>query len=158
MSIGPSSVIRKKSPCFNCKTEGCMLGTCKHPKVGDRIKRNIDKFRKQPDAARAAKRVSFPSQEEDLKEEHSIGLEEILVAEIYGAKPTMSTSIVPEFATEPETGPEKHSTNHALESLHARLGRVSMADIMEEPPCTGSATAQDEPSIGEMRSEHSSSF
>ena len=91
-------------------------------------------------------------------EEYTIGLEEILVAELYGAKPTMSTSLVPDSDVEPETDSEKGSTDSALESLHAQLGRVSIAHTTEEPPWMGSEAEQDEKSIGEIFSDHKSSF
>ena len=65
--------------------------------------------------------------------DYSIGLEEILVAEVYGSKPTMSTPSMSESDNEPESDSEQSNTDPALESMHARLGRVSNAQTTEEP-------------------------
>ena len=108
----PGSVIRKKSSRFNFEAEGCMLGTRGQPKVWDRMNRNIDKFRRKRNAARSAKRVNFASPAEDLAEEYSMGLEAILVVELYASMPAMSDSIMPTADTGSDT-----ETNWAAQAL-----------------------------------------
>ena len=91
-------------------------------KVWYHLNRNIDKFRKERDAARTDKRVSFGSQEGEWIEEYYIGLEEILVAELLpgprdpGSRPTITKGVgVPRC-------PEQGSTCYLFRCRHSVVG------------------------------------
>ena len=146
----PSTTIRLKSPCFNCEREGCRLGTCKKPKDRNRIQRNLAKFRKERDAARAARRVNFAIQEDDLYEELAIGLEEILIADVYGTKPAMSVTIASDPEDESEGSSIDEDDGDVHESMHTGLAKASEVYGEETSPWEGSAAEDDEPTIAEI--------
>ena len=132
----PSSVIRRKAPCFNCEKDDCMLGRCKKPKDWDRIKRNIYQFRKERDAARQARPANISSPQE-LYGEYAIGLEEVLLAEVYGPKPTMTSSVIQSEIDGTDTSDNSDDENSVVikESLHAQLKQASFDHNSEPPPC-----------------------
>ena len=112
-----------------------MLGRRRFPKDCARIKGNIYQFRKESDAAGQARREKVSSPQ-DLYGDYAIGLEEVLLAEVYSSKPPMTSSVVQSEIHGTDTSDNSDDDNSVVikESLLVQLKKVSFDHDSEPTP------------------------
>lgn len=130
---GPSTIIRKMSPCFNCHQEGCLLNKCQTPKDWEKIKRSIAKFREERNAARNNRSTNFATQDE-LFEEYAIGLDESLLARLTDEPSVTDTETLHCVKTREHRVDKNGDETSPEEAFHEELKSVLFGYVEEIPP------------------------
>ena len=89
-------------------------------------------------------------QEDYLYEELAMGVEEILITDVYGNKPAMSATISSDPEDELEGSSIDEDEGDVLESMRTELAMASGAHAEWKPPWEGSAAEDDELTIAEI--------